>query len=357
MHWLGTCFSSTRSIRLGSRDKQRTYMRSMLNDLTLCPKDPRFPGPDKYFPQNFLIRFVFSELTSSSALNYLKICNRERAFNPAKMHKSHIFHPGPYIPESDRFYSNVPLQPGPGRYSPQIVACPCKRGTEYLEKSLRGTEHQKWRYSPFYPKIQNTKQCTCDPPNIRNIAGKGFTSVFKSATKRLIETPKSDQKSLNKKDSKADKFPMILDSQYVRIISQPRRQSLSFRMDPKPCEIPEIKFNTTAKVAHRQKLRVNKAVAFMSSCARFEGGGGKATFLANKNTSKISASNISLKHVHVNVFNVRLPTKVNTERLATLPLRYQHTKVDGSGNDKLGNLFQHLPKPKILLKQVSFNLI
>lgn len=285
----------------------------------------------------------------SIAVTYVNL-HRERAFNPTKIHKSHIFHPGPYIPESDRFYSNASLLPGPGRYNPTIVACPCKRGTEYLENSLRGAEYQKWKYSPFYSKPHHKKQCTCDPPNIRNIPGKGFTSLFKS--KRLIENPKSDQK--NKKDPRnAERFPMILDSQYVRIISQPRRQSLSFRIDQKPGEIPEIRFNTTAEILHRQKIRTNKAVAFMSSCPRFEGGGGKATFLANKSTTKKATSKISLKTVEV----VRLASKDGTERLTKLPFRYQRIKLEESGNDKLGNLFQNLPKPKILLKQANFNTI
>lgn len=197
------------------------------------------------------------------------------------------------------------------------------------------------------------KPCTCEAPNIRNIAGKGFTSVFKSATKRLIDAPKSDDKNSSKKDPRNDdKFPVILDSQYVRIISHPRRQTLSLRIDQKPEEIPEIKFNTTAKTMPRQRLRTNKAVAFMSSCPRFEGGGGKATFLANISTAKKSTSNISLAKVNV----ARLPSKEGIERLVKLPLRYQRFTLEGSGNDKLGNLFQHLPKPKILLKQVNFDV-
>lgn len=244
--------------------------------------------------------------------------------------------------------------PGPGRYNPQIIACPCKRGTEYLENSLRGAEYKKWKFSPFYSKVHHTKQCTCDPPNIRNIAGKGFTSVFKSATRRLIDNPKSDQKNLNKRDSRnAEKFSMTLDSQYVRIIEQPRRQSLSFRIDKKSGKVREINFNTTATILHRQKIRTNKGVAFMSSCPRFEGGGGKATFLANRNTTKRSTSSISLKPVDV----VRIASKEGTERLTKLSLRYQRIELEESSKDKLGNLFQHLPKPKILLKQVNFNLI
>lgn len=198
------------------------------------------------------------------------------------------------------------------------------------------------------------KPCTCEAPNIRNIAGKGYTSVFKSATKRLIETPKSDNKNLNRKDSRNDdKFPVILDSQYIRLISHPKRQTLSLRIrNQEPEEIDEIKFNTTAKIMPRQKLRTNKAVAFTSSCPRFEGGGGKATFLANISTSKKSTSNISLKKVNV----ACLPSKEATDRLVKLPLRYQCNTLEGSVNDKLGNLFLNLPKPKILLNQVNFDV-
>lgn len=267
------------------------------------------------------------------------------------MDKSHIFHPGPYIPESDRFYSKIPLLPGPGRYNPLAVACPCKRGTEYSDKLAKAVEYQKWKYSPFYLKSHRLKHCTCDAPNVRNIPGKGFTSIFRSATKRLISRPTNAEKELMKKDTRnSEKFPMILDSQYVRLISQPRRQPLSFRTDQKATEIQDVKFNTTAKIKPRQKIRTNKAVAFMSSCPRFEGGGGKATFLANQNTSKESKSNNSLTKVSV----TRFYSKERTEHLTKLPPRYELMKEENSGNDKLGNLFQYLPKPIILLKQVDF---
>lgn len=197
------------------------------------------------------------------------------------------------------------------------------------------------------------KQSTYDAPNVRSIAGKGFSSVFKSATKRLLENPKCDKKDVNKKDPRNDeKFPMILDSQYVRLVTQPRRQPLSFRMNRKPEEIAEIVFNTTATILPRQKIRTNKTVAFMSSCPRFEGDGGKETFLANQNTSKGSKSSISLKKVEIE----RPDSNEALERLSKLPLRYQRIELNG-GNDKLGNLFQHLPKPKILLKQLNFNVM
>lgn len=341
----------------GSRDKQRTYMRSMLNDLTLCPKDPKFPGPDKYFPRNFLIRYRINEFFNVCTIisHFLSCFYREKPCNPAKMNKSHIFHPGSYIPESDRFYSQIPLLPGPARYNPHMIACPCKRGTEYSEKLATAVEYQKWRYSPLHVKSHRMKHCTCDPPNVRNIPGKGFTSIFKSATKRLIGRPTSAEKESIKKDPRnSEKFPMILDSQYVRLILQPKRQLLSFRIrtDKKPQEIPDVKFNTTAKTMPRQKNRTNKAVAFMSSCPRFEGDGGKATFLANQNTNKKSKSNISLTKVNV----VSFYSKEGTERLTKLPPRYELMKAENSGNDKLGNLFQNLPKPKILLKQVKFDL-
>lgn len=271
------------------------------------------------------------------------------AFNPKKKAKSHIFHPGQYIPESDRFYYNVSLLPGPGRYNPHIVACPCKRGTEYLEKSRRRSEIEKWKYSPLYAKAQNLKPCTCDSPNIRNIPGKGFTSVFRSATKRLLARPKTDKTTKKKDATNDEKFPMLFDSKYVRLISQPRRQELSFRKSGKPKEETDVTFNTTANVLPRQKIRVNKTVAFLSSCPRFEGDGDKATFLANKSTAKKSTSNTSQKKINV----VRV--KEGEGRLHELPLRYQCNQLEGSANDKLGNLFPHLPKPKILLQQIDFN--
>lgn len=200
------------------------------------------------------------------------------------------------------------------------------------------------------------KQSTCEAPNIRNIAGKGLTSVFKSTTKRLIEKPKSDNKLNNKESKNADKISMFLDSQYVRLILRPKRQTLSFRVaekNEKPGEIPDVKFNTTATILPRQRVRTNKAVAFLSSCPRFEGDGGKATFLANKSTSKKTKSSISLKTVNV----ASHASKEGTERLARLPPRYQRSQLEDSRNDKLGNLFQHLPQPKILLKQINFNFI
>lgn len=270
------------------------------------------------------------------------------------MDKSHIFHPGAYIPESDRFHSNIPLLPGPGRYDPQIIACPCKRGTEYSENCAKAVEYQQWKYSSFYTKTHRMKHCTCEAPNIRNIPGKGFTSIFRSATKRLIEKPKSTQKDSNKKDPRNnEKIPMMLDSQYVRLITHPKRHSLSFRIDQKPQEITDIKFNTTAKIMPRQKNRTNKAVAFMSSCPRFEGDDAKRT-MQNASTTKKSRSITSLDKVNEPV--VSFASKEGTERLVKLPLRYELMKADKSGNDKLGNLFQHLPKPKILLKQVNFAL-
>lgn len=259
------------------------------------------------------------------------------------------------MPQSDRFYSNVTILPGPGRYNPGMIACPCKRGTEYLENSLRKSEYEKWKYSPLYSKTPNMKPCTCDPPNIRNIPGKGFVSVFKSTTKRLVDKPKIDHKNANKKDPKnADKFPMIFDSQYVRLISQPRRQILSHRIENKPpADEFDVKFNTTAKIRPRQKLRTNKAVAFMSSCPRFEGDGGKATFLANKSTSKKSTSDIKLKKASEEM----VVSKRGLESLVKLPQRYQRFVFEESGCDKLGNLFPHFPKPKILLKQINFNVV
>lgn len=278
---------------------------------------------------------------------------REKRFNPKNSHKSHIFHPGPYIPETERFYSNSALLPGPGRYNPQLTACPCKRGTEYIEESLRASEQEKWKFSPLYVKVPHLKPCTCDPPNIRKIHGKGFSSVFKSNTKRLLDKPSTDS---HKKEAKKnlEKFPMIFDSQYIRAITQPKRELLSYRIVKKPVEETEIKFNTTATTMPRQKIRTNKAVAFMSSCPRFEGGGGKATFLANKNTSKKSTSNISLKKVST---TPRVASgQRDLESLIRLPQRYRNVGIEGSGNDKLGNLFPHLPKPKILLKQVKFNV-
>ncbi len=248
------------------------------------------------------------------------------------------------------------MLPGPGRYNPQIIACPCKRGTEYLERSLIRAEYEKWKYSPLYSKVSNMKPCTCEPANIRNIPGKGFTSVFKSATKRLIEKPKIDHKNATKNEAKNNDIPMIIDTQYIRLITQPRRELLSYRIhaSEKPDELPDIKFNTTAKARPRQKIRTNKTVAFMSSCPRFEGDGGKATFVANKNLTKKSQSSISLKGLNV----VRAASDEVMERLVKLPPRYQRIELEDSCcSDKLVNLFPHLPKPKILLKQINLNIM
>lgn len=281
---------------------------------------------------------------------------REKSHHPTRIDKKfRIFHPGAYIPESERFASTAPLLPGPGRYDALPVACPCQRGTEYLEDSAKTAEYQKWKYSPYYSNPQRMKPCTCESPQIRNIPGKGLTSVFKSGTKRLLDKPKTADSS--KKESRNDeKLPTMLDANYLRSISQPKRKTLSFRSgDEVPPKQAVINFNTTAKVMPRQKLRANKAVAFMSSCPRFEGDGGKDTFLANRNilvseeSEKPSNQNLS-KTMAINRFAT---SKDATERLVKLPQRYEYVK-EKILKDKLGNLFQHLPKAKILLNEMKF---
>lgn len=51
-------------IRHGSRAKQATYLRFMLQDLTLCPRDPKQPGPAHFYPQNYCLR-VYDNIFNS----------------------------------------------------------------------------------------------------------------------------------------------------------------------------------------------------------------------------------------------------------------------------------------------------
>lgn len=43
-------------IRPGSRFQQVPYLRIMLMDLTLCPKDPKQPGPAHFYPTNYCLK-------------------------------------------------------------------------------------------------------------------------------------------------------------------------------------------------------------------------------------------------------------------------------------------------------------
>lgn len=50
-------------IHLGSRFTQKAYSRFMLNDLSLCPKNPDDPSPATYYPNNFSIKKLYLSFT------------------------------------------------------------------------------------------------------------------------------------------------------------------------------------------------------------------------------------------------------------------------------------------------------
>lgn len=185
----------------------------------LITKDPLDPAPNHYNPKNY-------------CMGAFKSSPKNVEITKTNFYK---FYPMTTVPETENIFTKTKsLQPGPGRYNPEIIGCPCKRG-----------------YS-------------C---KIRNIKGHGHTSIFNSKSKRLVHISNS-KKIITKVDKHVSLYH---DTKYIQMICNPRRDQISFFLtDEITPQIKSLRFNTIERPKMRCKLRMNRKIAFMASQPRFK---------------------------------------------------------------------------------------
>lgn len=219
----------------------------------LFHKNPLDPAPNHYNPKNYCMGAFKS---SQKNLNITK-------------KNFYKFYPMTTVPETENIFTKLKsLQPGPGRYNPDIIGCPCKRGYFYdpdLILELEKEKHLRLRRKLFKNNINTEKLCCSG--KIRNIKGHGHTSIFNSKSKRLVKIS-----NLMGKITKVDKHVSLYhDTKYIQMICNPRRDQISFSLtDEITPQIKSLRFNTIERPKMRCKLRMNRKIAFMASQPRFK---------------------------------------------------------------------------------------
>lgn len=254
-----------------------------------------------------------------------------------------VFYPASIVPISDRFIFTAPLQPGPGRYSPDEIACPCRCGHTYDIEQHRKFEHQNRKQFYKRTKIRRIAYGNlCDPPKIRNIPYHGNTSVFKSKVIRLT-APKIVTQSGTTVRPNVER-PMSLDKKYIEMVLQPKRNPISYPeidFSPQPSK---LRFNSTERSMKRTKLRSNKRVAFMSGCSRFK----HLTAIAKEDFEKKISPNMPV----IRPFKVRCDASRANE-LRKLPRRLEMLRRRKEVVDKVLS-FQPIPSATILVDESLF---
>lgn len=217
-------------------------------------KNPSDPAPNQYNPKNY-------------CMGAFKSSRKNMEFTKGNYYK---FYPSTTVPETENIFTkNVSLQPAPGRYNPDVIACPCKKGCSYdphLIHELEKEQRLRLRRKLFKYNINTEKLCYSG--KIRNIKGHGHTSIFNSKTNRLLV---KSSISLGK-TTKADKHVSLFhDTKYIQMICNPRRDQISFSLtDEITPQTKSLRFNTIERPKMRCKLRMNRKIAFMASQPRFK---------------------------------------------------------------------------------------
>lgn len=259
---------------------------------------------------------------------------------------SNIFNPASIVPRSKRFMYPVSNTPGPGRYYPEEIACPCRSGYSYNSEKI--VEFEKAQRKNFYDgtkKHPATLIKPCDPPKLRNIPYHGNTAIFKSNVTRLL--PKTDDvHSVIGVEKSRYERPMELDRNYINMVKKPNRNVISYPTIDFTPQNRKIHFYSIERPIKRTKLRSNKRVSFMSGCPRFK----HLTAVTKEDFVK----NISKNIPKLEPYKVKLPdNKRRMEVLQKLPKRFELLRNVIETKDKF-NSFEPLPPAKVLLDENLF---
>ena len=251
-----------------------------------------------------------------------------------------MFYPNSNVPQNERFKDKQECCPGPGRYYPQGIACPCACGTAYSQLITR--KLQKSNAERRTKKKISIKKC--DEPLIRQIAGFGHTSVFCSKTKRLLE------RSIGKvKNSTSVNLQMEHTNQYIFRIMNPLRKPLSLPIVDFNLERQKMRYCCLERPMKRFQLRQNKKIAFLSCSHRFP----------EKTSLNFESSLIKpMKKLAAPVPVDRIPNEIHLmkakDRLKIWPKRYVENLPIKNVLHVMNSVYQPLPSPRLLLPEFLY---
>lgn len=258
-----------------------------------------------------------------------------------------VFFPNSYVPQNLRFFKPSPMVPGPGRYSPELPACPCSAGTSFSAERERLLEIILRHHRPVPPRLHMKP---CSSPQMRSILGNGHTYVFRSKVIRLLSIASAKRKP-RKGAARHNMLQMTHDAKYIKMILSPNRLPISqlpFDLDALQLKPGKIRFNTIERTTKRTKLRNNKRIAFLSGCPRWS---------VNAIAQLIADKNAAMRPVHKspNVhrfapWRPHLPAEPAAVRLRSLPARYRDNMPEVDHSGKMKYTFEPLPPARILVQ-------
>lgn len=230
-----------------------------------------------------------------------------------------------------------PEEAGPGRYNVRDIMCIC--GPRYLYDpdifwKFQEAKMRRFRRQPFKTMAFSKY---CQAPHLRHIEGHGHTRLFR-------QKGGGPPKIIAAKE-KVTKMALYATAEYIKLITKPTREILSFWPPGKTFRKSKvIKYDTLRKVVKKKQLKINKKVAFLSGCPRFKG---------DEVIPKVlppTESEIELKKTH-KIFHENPPNFKNIKpKLYDLPDRFKVSSITAKERQFV---FSKLPPPKVLLTDVE----
>lgn len=226
-----------------------------------------------------------------------------------------------------------PEEAGPGRYNVKDVMCTCGARYRYDPEifwKFQEAKMRRFRRLP-YKKMPFSKYCP--HPHLRNIEGHGYTRLFRQRGGTSPKPPKGKER--------VTKMALYATAEYIKMITKPTRETISFRPAGFVFRKPKvIKYDTLRKLVRRKQLKANKKVAFLSGCPRFKGDEVIPKVLPPTDSEK------EFKRQH-KVFHQTPPDfKEVTPRIYDLPDRFKVSSITAKERQFA---FSRLPPPKVLL--------
>lgn len=334
------------------------------------------PGPTAYYPKvrNIVVReprdMIFRVSSSSHHIvsgntlpyscpypqNYtLHVCQR-RPWRPAGRKQCASFFRSSCVPTNDRFNATSDrFQPGPGRYSPDAVACPCPRGTSYSAERQRLLEALAARHTGRVPGQLAMRMCAA--PLVRNVRGHGHTWVFRSRRQRLLPLPGADNGHKPTTGQRGSvQLQLEHDAKYIRMITNPARTEISrlaFDLAALQLKPGRLRFNTLDRPLKRSKLRNNKKVAFNSSTPRWPVNALEQLLATKALPAAKLRRSPNIPHAVETAARRATPSWIArstaAERLLWQPRRYVDLRPTVDRSNKMRYTFAALPPARILV--------